>query len=78
MVFEQLGDMNRFPMADGLSEKTLKSALKGTYVNLDYLLEPSTRVIDDQVDLLPVMDTGTGIISYKTKRQSRQIINFST
>ena len=78
LSIETLGDLSRLPMADSLPEKTFRGALKGIYANLDDFLDPPAAALDEQVDLQPILNTATGVVSYKSKRQSRRIINFST
>ena len=75
---ENLGDLQRYSNVDGLSEHTLRSALRGMYIDLQELLPLTSFYVDESTDLTPVIDPVTGIVSYRYKRPQRKINNYLT
>ena len=75
---ESLGDISRLPFMENISEKTARSALRGIYISLDEFLNPPTFNNEDQGEMLQILDSVTGIVTLKPKRQTRKIFNFAT
>ena len=70
---ESFGDVMKFAPFEGITEKTLKSAISGMFVDIESFLKCSFSVLDNLTDLHPVMDTATGIVSYRCKKQQREV-----
>ena len=73
---DTLGDISRFSTIEGLSDRTLRSALRGMYIDIQEFLGVS--IFEDSTDLQPVIDNTTGVVTYKYKRPQKKIANYVT
>lgn len=63
---------------EGIQEKTIRQALEGNYVSLDEFLQNFNVNNLDAGDIQSYIDTDTGNVAYRSKKQKRRVINFNT
>ena len=75
---DSLGDYMRMAPFEGIPDRTMRNAISGTFVDIEHFLKPVTSVLDSNSDIQTVMDPITGHVSYKLKKQSKDIDNIFT
>ena len=65
---ENLGDLQCYSNTDGQSDRSLKSALRGWYIDLQELLPVVTYYGVEATDLTPTIDLVSGVVSYKYRK----------
>ena len=63
---------------DNIPEKIVKTAVAGTFVDIESFLKTSTCVLDEQTDLQTLIDPNTGTVSYRIKKPQKDIDNLIT
>ena len=72
-----IDNVQQYSPVEGLSDRSIRNALKGNYCLLEEFLPPVSCTLD-QNENETLMESATGIISYKSKKSQQSITGFGT